>query len=74
MLPGPLSRLVPKGATDCGAHEFYNHDDVTDRCYHCSVGERVHEPTPLTPAAREMLKRADAAGSSAARRTLADRG
>lgn len=74
VLPGRLNWLVPKGATDCGAHEFYNHDDVTDRCYHCRVGERVHEATRLTASAREMLECAEAAGSAAAGRTLAERG
>lgn len=33
---------IPKGSTDCGNHEFYNSDDVVDRCYHCEVGLRPH--------------------------------
>lgn len=31
-----------KPKRDCGDHEFYNDDDVIDRCYHCGVGERPH--------------------------------
>ena len=34
-LPVALADLVPKGARDCGAHEFYRADQQTWRCYHC---------------------------------------
>lgn len=36
--------VSPKGRRDCGAHEFYNADDVIERCYHCAVGERPFDP------------------------------
>ena len=29
-----LDLMVPK-ARDCGAHEWYNADNVVERCYHC---------------------------------------
>lgn len=32
--------IAAKGAGDCGAHEWYNHDGVIARCYHCKVGQR----------------------------------
>lgn len=38
--PGFIADRVPKGATDCGNHEWYNHDDRVDHCYHCAVGVR----------------------------------
>jgi len=41
LLPGPLSRLVPKGR-DCLQHEWYCADDSTDRCYHCTAAARPH--------------------------------
>ena len=34
-LPVALVDLVPKGARDCGAHEWYRADERTWRCYHC---------------------------------------
>jgi hypothetical protein len=46
-LPGPFSRLFPKGRRDCGAHEWYRSTQEVDRCYHCTVGERPHEPIEL---------------------------
>ncbi len=73
ILPTPLHRLAPKGALDCGAHEFYNHDGRVDRCYHCIIGERPHDPAPLTPEERATLERADAAGSAAAGDLLSSR-
>ncbi len=27
---------------DCGDHEWFNHDDIEDHCYHCYVGRRPH--------------------------------
>ena len=41
--PGPVTRLFAKGRDDCGAHEWYNHDDRVDHCYHCLVGVRQRE-------------------------------
>ncbi|BCY11752.1 hypothetical protein L3i22_068400 [Actinoplanes sp. L3-i22] len=32
--------VADKGKGDCGDHEWYNSDNVVERCYHCSVGER----------------------------------
>ncbi len=34
-LPVALGDVVPKGARDCGAHEWYRADQQTWRCYHC---------------------------------------
>ncbi len=31
---------IRQGDGDCGNHEFYNVDDVIERCYHCEVGVR----------------------------------
>ncbi len=36
--------LAAKGKRDCGAHEWYNQDNVIARCYHCEVGERPWSP------------------------------
>jgi len=41
--PGFMTGLFPKGRHDCGAHEWYNHDDVVDRCYHCLEGVRQRD-------------------------------
>jgi len=27
---------------DCWEHEWFNHDDAEDWCYHCDVGRRPH--------------------------------
>jgi hypothetical protein len=35
-----LGLTVPK-LRECGAHEWYNADNVVDHCYHCRA-ERVH--------------------------------
>jgi hypothetical protein len=45
-LPWCLVRrgVAGKGATDCGAHEWYKADDRVERCYHCAVGERPYDP------------------------------
>jgi len=39
----PVYLLVPKGRGDCGNHEWYNQDQVTDSCYHCAAGTRPHQ-------------------------------
>ena len=39
--------VAGKGKHDCGDHEWYKHDDVTVRCYHCEV-----ENVPCPPRAR----------------------
>ena len=45
---------IPKGDGDCGNHEFYNVDDVTERCYHCELGVRRRAmPSSSAPAVRE---------------------
>ncbi len=36
---------IPKGSQDCSNHEFYNSDDVVERCYHCEVGVRARLTT-----------------------------
>jgi hypothetical protein len=40
--------LVGKGRKDCRQHDFYNHDGVTERCYHCEVGTRPYDPQHFT--------------------------
>jgi ribosomal protein L37AE/L43A len=37
-LPVALADRVPKGARDCGEHEWYRADAGTWRCYHCKPG------------------------------------
>lgn len=37
-LPEFLALLVPKGAHDCRAHEWYQDQPGTWLCYHCVVG------------------------------------
>lgn len=32
--------VLGKGRADCGDHEWYNADDMIERCYHCTVGQR----------------------------------
>jgi hypothetical protein len=40
-----VNRGIPdKGRKDCGNHEWYNSDDIVDRCYHCKAGTRPHVP------------------------------
>lgn len=43
-LPLFLVEVVPKGRTDCGAHEWYLSEGTTWRCYHCAVGVKTEEP------------------------------
>lgn len=45
-LPMPLYDLglAGKGRKDCRQHVFYNHDGLTERCYHCEVGTRPYDP------------------------------
>ena len=43
-LPEPLAEMVPKGARDCGAHEWYQDEPGTWRCYHCVVGVKHQIP------------------------------
>lgn len=45
-LPASLSVLFPKGARDCGRHDWYRADDRTEACYHCRVGRRSHASAP----------------------------
>jgi hypothetical protein len=74
-LPDPLAQPFPKGTHDCGQHEWYRADHDTDRCYHCTIGERQHVPTPLHQDSPEftMLAAAAAQGSTASERVLVDR-
>jgi hypothetical protein len=39
-----LADVVPKGARDCGAHEWYRADEQTWRCYHCEPGVASSSP------------------------------
>ncbi|MFD0276846.1 hypothetical protein ACFVHB_23475 [Kitasatospora sp. NPDC127111] len=32
--------VARKGRRDCGDHEWYNHDGLVARCYHCEPGQR----------------------------------
>jgi hypothetical protein len=41
-VPERFAVLIPKGAHDCGDHEWYAAEEGTWRCYHCVVGE-THE-------------------------------
>ena len=41
--------MVGKGKNDCGDHEWYNHDGVTARCYHCEVGESPYSSAVQQP-------------------------
>ena len=43
-LPVAVADLVPKGARDCGAHEWYRADRQTWRCYHCEPGVARSSP------------------------------
>jgi hypothetical protein len=36
--PDRIAMLIPKGAHDCGNHEWYLDQPQTWRCYHCEVG------------------------------------
>ena len=49
-LPSVFAVLFPKGKKDCGEHDWYNVDDRIDRCYHCVVGVRPHEPIEVEDA------------------------
>lgn len=46
-LPYVLSDRLPTGAHDCGEHDWYNADDVVERCYHCRVGVRPRSSQPI---------------------------
>jgi hypothetical protein len=48
-LPELLAGLLPPGRRDCGDHEWFRADEETDRCWHCVVGERPHQPVPIDP-------------------------
>ena len=45
--PGSLYRLISPGSKDCGRHEWFRHDEDTDLCLHCTVGEREHVPAKI---------------------------
>ena len=44
-----IGRSFPPGRKDCGDHEWFRADEHTDRCWHCTVGERPHRPVPIDP-------------------------
>ena len=61
-LPWALVDLFPKGTKDCGDHEWFRFDEATDRCYHCEMGERPHQHTPIdwdSDLWRELTRLAD---------------
>lgn len=35
-----MATRIPKGAKDCGDHEWYRATDAVEHCYHCLVGRR----------------------------------
>jgi len=39
-----LTELVPKGARDCGDHEWYRADEQSWRCYHCEPAVASSSP------------------------------
>lgn len=43
-LPVVLADRVPKGARDCGDHEWYRADEQTWRCYHCEPAVALSSP------------------------------
>jgi hypothetical protein len=43
-LPVALAGRVPKGARDCGDHEWYRVDEQTWRCYHCEPAVSLSSP------------------------------
>lgn len=43
-LPRRLGWIAPKGAGDCGAHEWYLSEPQIWRCYHCEVGVSHESP------------------------------
>ena len=43
-LPGGLAGLSPRGAHDCGAHQWYRADAGTWRCYHCRPAIATSSP------------------------------
>lgn len=45
--------IARKGPEDCGRHEWYNHDGLVARCYHCRVGEH---PWPINGRSNPSVK------------------
>ena len=43
LLPGPIADRVHKGSTNCGNHDWYNADGISEACYHCYVGARPYD-------------------------------
>jgi hypothetical protein len=68
-LPIALADRVPKGARDCGAHEWYRADEQSWRCYHCEPG--VASSSPWT---REEQLQHTLGGIDSTLRVLALRG
>lgn len=44
VLPAFMAARIPKGAHDCGEHEFYLAAGDLWRCYHCEPGLSVRDP------------------------------
>jgi hypothetical protein len=68
-VPWALTDLFPKGLHDCGQHEWHRFDEDTDRCYHCEVGVRPHQPlhVPIDDEFRMSFVRSAHRGSESAR-------
>ena len=66
-LPWIFMSLFPKGAKDCGNHEWVLSDEDTYRCYHCTIGIRRTTPqeriSNRLAAQRRAAERARAAGT-----------
>ncbi|HEX3692251.1 MAG TPA: hypothetical protein VHU13_02805 [Solirubrobacteraceae bacterium] len=43
-MPGVIAEWVPKGRSDCGAHEWYRSDEQTWRCYYCQPAATDSSP------------------------------
>lgn len=67
-----LGRFFPPGRRDCGSHEWFRADEETDRCWHCTVGVRPHQPVPIDPDSSvwQELNRSASAGDEMSRRMV----
>jgi len=43
LLPKLVAIRISRGSRDCGNHDWYNADGVTESCYHCSLGHRPYD-------------------------------
>lgn len=70
--PGSLYRLIPPGNKDCGRHEWFRHDENTDLCLHCTVGEREHVPARIDPTSElwQWLSRSAEEGNASSQKIV----